>query len=60
MDRNNIKEDTETYYLLKAQSIAEQCNTLEELKNAIEHFDGCDIKNLATNTVFADGNPDAK
>ncbi|WP_044195635.1 uracil-DNA glycosylase [Ehrlichia japonica] len=56
----SIKENTEGYYLLKAQNLAEQCNTIEQLKSAIESFDGCDIKNLATNTVFADGNPKAK
>ncbi|AHX04112.1 uracil-DNA glycosylase, 4 family protein [Ehrlichia chaffeensis str. Heartland] len=56
----SIKENTEDYYLLKAQSLAEQCNTIEQLKSAVESFDGCDIKNLATNTVFADGNPKAR
>lgn len=56
----SMKENTETYYLLKAQSLAEKCNNIEQLKSAIESFDGCDIKNLATNTVFADGNPKAE
>ncbi|GAT77881.1 uracil-DNA glycosylase [Ehrlichia ruminantium] len=60
MERSSLKEDAEAYYLLKAQSAAEQCRTLEELRSAIEYFDGCDIKNLATNTVFSDGNPNAK
>ena len=59
-EKTGIKENTEKYYLLKAQSLAEQCNTVQELRNAIESFDGCDLKNLATNTVFADGNPAAK
>ena len=56
----SIKENAEGYYLLKAQNLAEQCNTIGQLKSAIESFDGCDIKNLATNTVFADGNPQAR
>ena len=29
--------------------------TLEELKAALEAFDGCGLKHTATNTVFADG-----
>ncbi|WDM85365.1 uracil-DNA glycosylase [Ehrlichia sp. JZT12] len=59
-EKIRMKENTEEYYLLKAQSLAEQCNTVQELKSAIESFDGCDLKNLATNTVFSDGNPSAK
>ena len=60
MEKTGIKENPEKYYLLKAQSIAEQCTTIGQLRSAIESFDGCDIKSLATNTVFADGNPNAK
>ncbi len=33
---------------------------LAQLKNAIKSFDGCKLKNSAKNTVFADGNPNAK
>ena len=35
--------------------IANNCHNLEELKNAVSHFEECKIKKTATNTVFADG-----
>jgi uracil-DNA glycosylase len=40
-----------------AVDIAARCNSLPELKAALEAFDGSQLKKLATNTVFADGNP---
>src|SRR4051812_28608317 len=40
-----------------AQSAAAGANTLEELKAALEAYDGCALKRTATNTVFADGTP---
>ncbi len=36
------------------------CNSLDELKKLVEAFDGCELKKSAQNTVFADGNPNAK
>lgn len=36
------------------------CKTLEELRQAMQDFEGCALKETATNTVFADGNPQAK
>ena len=33
---------------------------LSELEIAIKNFNGCNLKNSAKNTVFADGNPNAK
>jgi uracil-DNA glycosylase len=42
----------------RAMEIAAACNTLAELKAALEAFDGCPLKKTATNTVFADGTPD--
>ncbi|MDB5734834.1 MAG: polymerase [Alphaproteobacteria bacterium] len=38
-----------------AQAAAGTATTLEELKVALEAFDGCALKRTATNTVFADG-----
>ena len=38
-----------------AQAGAARATTLEELKAAVEAFDGCSLKHTATNTVFADG-----
>jgi uracil-DNA glycosylase family 4 len=42
-----------------AKKIAASCNNLEELRQAVMSFTGCDLKKTAINTVFADGNPDA-
>jgi uracil-DNA glycosylase len=40
-----------------AREIAARCTTLDELKTALEQFDGCELKRSAKHTVFADGNP---
>ena len=40
-----------------AMEISARCNSLAELKAALEAFEGCALKRQATNTVFADGNP---
>jgi DNA polymerase len=40
-----------------ARALASTCNSLSELRMAVENFDGCDLKRTATHTVFADGNP---
>ncbi len=42
-----------------ARDAANAAKTLEELRAAIEAFDGCALKFTATNTVFSDGHPDA-
>ena len=46
--------------LRSARELAQGAQTLEELKAALESFDGCPLKATATTTVFADGAPDAK
>ncbi len=46
--------------LHKAQEIAAACTTRDELKAAVEAFDGLSIKKIAMNTVFSDGNPEAE
>lgn len=53
-----------------AQNVNEACKSaddvcakilsLEELKNAVENFEGCALKQTAAHTVFGDGNPQAK
>jgi DNA polymerase len=40
-----------------AQIAAGNATSLAELKAALEAFDGCALKKIATNTVFADGTP---
>lgn len=41
----------------RAMEIAAACTTLEQLKAALEAFDGCALKTSAKTTVFADGTP---
>ena len=43
-----------------AAELAGQANTLEDLRSALEAFDGCALKSTATNMVFCDGNPQAR
>ena len=43
-----------------AGEIAAACQTLDDLRNALEAFEGCALKKGAKNTVFSDGNPDAR
>ncbi len=38
----------------------EAIQSLEALREALEAFDGCDLKETARQTVFADGNPEAR
>jgi uracil-DNA glycosylase family 4 len=40
-----------------AQAAAAKANTLDELRAAMEAFEGSALKRAATNTVFADGTP---
>jgi len=44
---------------VSSKELAGQCQSLEDLREAIEAFEGCSLKNTAKNTVFADGNPEA-
>ncbi|NQV45698.1 MAG: uracil-DNA glycosylase [Rhodospirillales bacterium] len=43
-----------------AVGLASSANSVEELRAALEGFDGCPLKKTATNLVFIDGNPAAK
>jgi len=43
-----------------ARELAAAARTLEELRAALVAFDGCPLKETATNLVFADGNPQTK
>ncbi len=44
----------------RAVDIAREAQTLEQLRQAIAGFDGCNLKFTARSTVFADGNPDSR
>ena len=43
-----------------ATHLAQAAQTVEELKAAVEAFTGCGLKQFASRTVFADGNPKAR
>lgn len=44
----------------KAQEIVRGCANIDALRNALENFEYCSLKKLASHTVFADGTPSAK
>lgn len=44
----------------RAKAAADACKDLASLRKAVENFDGCNLKKMATNTVFCDGNPDSR
>ncbi len=43
-----------------AVHLAQAAETVDELRLALETFDGCALKKTATNLVFTDGNPEAR
>jgi uracil-DNA glycosylase len=43
-----------------AREIAQSAKNLEELREALQNFDGCNLKLTASQLVFADGNPEAR
>ena len=49
-----------TANIAEARRLVESAKSLDELKAIVENFNGCTLKNFATNTVFCDGQPDAK
>ncbi|WP_375327354.1 uracil-DNA glycosylase family protein [Candidatus Tisiphia endosymbiont of Nemotelus uliginosus] len=48
-----------TSVLQQARELADKATNLEELKKSLMAFEGCSLKKLANNTVFADGNPNS-
>ena len=50
-----LQEELDLSKLL--QQGIDKCLTLEELKNYMLDFNGCDLKKTATQLVFSDGNP---
>ncbi|MBM5782077.1 MAG: uracil-DNA glycosylase [Pelagibacterales bacterium] len=44
----------------QAKAAAAEAQNLSELRKAVENFEGCNLKKMATNTVFCDGNPNSK
>lgn len=54
---NNIKAIENNDAVKLARTLADSANSLEDLRSSLMNFDGCNLKKLATNTVFSDGNP---
>ena len=54
-DTSFFQEEENSNELL--QQSLDKCLTLEELKNYMLEFNGCDLKKTATQLVFSDGNP---
>ena len=46
--------------VMAAREAAATAATLEELRATLAGFEGCNLRNTATNLVFADGNPEAR
>lgn len=57
--KKDIAAESASELVAQARKIADQCQTLAELRSAVENFEGLSIKKTATNTVFADGNSNA-
>jgi len=67
---NLAKKSTQTEQNLKfiplneivaqAKKVADAAQNLDELRQAVENFDGCNLKKMASNTVFCDGNSSSK
>ncbi len=43
-----------------AETAAGQAETLDALRNAMSVYEHCEVRKMATNLVFADGNPEAR
>ena len=43
-----------------AKEAAQSCSNLQELEQAVKDFNGCSLKKMATNTVFADGDANSQ
>ncbi|MBM3579222.1 MAG: uracil-DNA glycosylase [Alphaproteobacteria bacterium] len=44
----------------QARKAAQAAKNIDALREAVKNFDGCNLKKMATNTVFADGNPNSR
>ena len=58
--RQQNKSTTLKNQFQSAGDLASACSNLEELEAAVRAFEGCTLKKTATNTGFADGNPQAR
>jgi len=49
-----------SYILKNAKDVCQKAQSLEELRNLLVNFEGCNLKNTAASTVFGDGDTHAK
>lgn len=62
---NNMKNNQSSNFLSlsdiveQARLLAAEAKDISSLRKIVEEFDGCNLKKMATNTVFGDGNPNA-
>jgi uracil-DNA glycosylase len=56
LNKASVPDDAK---IAMARQMAAGANTLEELREQLAAFDGCNLKFTAKNLVFADGNPQA-
>lgn len=56
-EKDLISDEVQPQQSQQSLSIPDQCKTLEELKSALQNFDGCLLKATAINLVFGEGNP---
>ena len=45
---------------VETKKLVSQAQSLDELKTLMAQYEGCDLKKMAKNMVFGDGNPEAK
>lgn len=62
---NSVGNDSSSFQSLneiiaQAKELAKSAKNTIELKKVVEEFNGCNLKKMATNTVFCDGNPQSK
>lgn len=59
-DNNDQKFVALNDIIAKAKTAASAAQTLDELRSVVENFEGCNLKKMATNTVFAQGNANSE
>ena len=55
-NQSNLMTNSPAKAIKDAQKIADKCQDIKQLKQAVLDFNGCSLKKMATNTVFCDGN----
>ncbi|MDD9331489.1 MAG: uracil-DNA glycosylase [Wolbachia sp.] len=62
-ESSDLKESKNFFpsdWIIEARKLASKCDSVDELMDVVKSFGGCEIKKTATNTVFSDGNQNAK